>query len=211
MVAGAIPARAQPPPTIAPVEQETVVTGTPPALAGRWLLLTTLGTGGRGRADAALWEAMTIDGQLRLTQRSVELPGGRLAGVDPTPAELQAIARDWGTLASEPRGVDRIGHEILGGDAAAVAGETSTAGALWVVRQNLGLTPGPARPLKEVRVLAARTADGAGYRGSFVTVVLAAAPMPIPIKVEGTFRLLRLPRPAPSPWARVLDVFGGCN
>jgi hypothetical protein len=211
MVAGPIAAWAQPPP-IVPIEQETVVTGTPTALEGRWLLLTTLGTAGRGRAEAALWEVMRIDGQLRLTQRSVDLPGGKLAsGVDPTPAELQTIARDWGTLASEPRGVDRIAHEVFGADAADVAREASTAGALWVVRQNLGITPGPTRPLKEVRVLAARTADAAGYRGSCLTVVLAAAPMPIPIKVEGTFRLLRLPRPAPSPWARVLDVFRGCN
>ena len=208
-------ARAQPSAIVSAVEQETTEVGNPPALEGRWLLLSTLGsggTGGRRQADAVLWEVRHIDGHLRLTQRSVDPPGGKLAfGSEPTPADLRAIATGWDTLAVEPRGVAHAVHDILGGDASDVGREPNSAGALWVVRQTFGLTPGTARPLKEIRVLAARSEDASGYRGTLLTVVFAAAPMPIPIKVEGSFRLLRLPEPSRSPWARVWDVFRGCN
>lgn len=207
------PAAPEPPVPTRPVAQDTKEGGTLPALEGRWLLVTRLGSGGGRRGDASLWEVVRTDGRLRLTERFVDLDRSKLvAGVEPTPAEVQTIGARWDTLPSAPRDVAHVAHEILGPDAlGAAAQEPLARGALWIVRQVVHFTPGGARPLQEIRVLAADAEEATGYRGKSLTVVMAAAPLPVPIKVEGTFRLLRVPSPSASPWARLMDVLRGCN
>ena len=74
------------------IAQTTIVRGTAPSLEGRWLLVTSLGTGSGRRSTASLWEITRIAGQLALTERFVKLPGSppapRPDGWEPTPAEL---------------------------------------------------------------------------------------------------------------------------
>jgi len=56
----------------------------------------------------------------------------------------------------------------------------------------------------------AKFEDGV-YSGPYLAVAVAAAPFPIPIKFEGTFRLIPLVPDAGSFWARVGDFFAGCG
>jgi hypothetical protein len=200
----------------APIE-ETRVTGVLPGLEGRWLLLTTLGTGGH-RSAASLWELTSADGRIVLHEHLADLPEPQRAaldrgGWDPTPADLEAIASRWDTLVPVPRGIVRSSHELIGPDAFddAVKREPMAAGALWIARQTYGFAPGGSRPAQEIRVFAATSRDDRGWAGRYATAAIALAPMPLPIKLDGTFRLLRLPAPSRSLWQRVADAFRGCN
>ena len=56
-----------------------------------------------------------------------------------------------------------------------------------------------------------RAEQGDVYSGNYFSVAVAAAPFPVPIKFEGTFRLFPLPPAAPSIWQRLGDVFAGCH
>ena len=203
-----------PPPTgPSEIAQTTMVRGTGPNLDGRWLLATSLGTGGARRSTASLWEVTRVAGQVVLTERYVKLPdevrSARPDGWEPTPAEIETIAAGWDTLPSERRGIDRVSHEIIARDAFddAVKKDAMATDALWIVRQNVGFAPGPSRPAKEVRVFAARSEDADGYRGKCITTMIVATPMPIPIELPGTFRLMRVPAVSRPFWQRLLDVF----
>ena len=197
----------------AEIAQTTMVKGTSPDLEGRWLLATSLGTTGGRRNTASLWEVTRVAGQVVLTERYVKLPeDGRSArpdGWEPTPAEVQAIAAGWDSLPSEERGIARVSHEMIGRDAFddAAKKDPLATDALWIVRQNVGFAPGRPRPAAEIRVFAARSEDADGYRGKCITTMIAAAPMPFPIEVPGTFRLMRVPQPPRPFWRRLLDVF----
>jgi hypothetical protein len=195
------------------IAQTTMVRGTGPNLEGRWLLATSLGTGGGRRSTASLWEVTRVAGQVVLTERFVKLPdddrSARPDGWEPTPAEVETIAAGWETLPSEQRGIARVSHEIIGRDAFDAAAKTDALAtdALWIVRQNVGFAPEPSRPAKEIRVFAARLEDADGYRGKCITTMIVATPMPMPIEVQGTFRLVRVPLPSRPFWRRLLDVF----
>jgi hypothetical protein len=197
--------------------QQTSSSGTLP-LEGRWLAIVRLGSAeGVGRSAASLWEITRRDGTIELVERLVALPPEQRAklqagGWQPSAGDLSAIAAAWDSLAPEPRGVARIDHRLYGADGFDddVRAEPMTAGARWVVRQAYTFAPGGSRPMKEVRLFAAETEDRDGYGGTYLSVTVAMAPLPIPIKIPGTFRLLRLPDARPL-WTRIADVFRGCN
>jgi hypothetical protein len=213
VVAALASSRAADAPAASPLAQTTIVRGTPPEdLEGRWLLLSSLGTAeARRRSTASLWEVARRDGALVVTERFVRPAGAERAGWEPLPEELRELAEGWDEVPPEPRGVAQIRHEIIARDAFddAIRSEPIAADARWIVRQQLTFEPGGGRPAREIRLFAARTSDAAGHRGAYVAAMIVAAPMPIPIKVDGTFRLHRLPEPAL--WTRLLDVFRGCN
>ena len=208
---------AEPAPDASSIPQETRVAGTPPALEGRWLLLVTH-PGGAARSGASGWEVRHVDGRLRLEERVVELPeGGRSPRAaetwEPSAGDLAAIAGAWDHSALVPPGIARLEHEIVGPDAFddTIRSESVATGALWLVRQTRAFAPGVARPAREIRVFAPNQTDGRGYRGKYLIATIALVPIPVPIKVEGTFRLIRLEPPARPFWRRALDALRGCN
>jgi hypothetical protein len=197
--------------------QRTTVAGTVEGLEGRWLCLVTLGaSAAAGRTAASLWEVRSSDAGLVLSERLIVLPEAprkrlQAGGWEPSDEDLETIARGWDTLSPEDRGIATMSHEIFGPDGfdEVIAKEPAAANALWVVRQIYSFAPGRARPLREVRVFAADATDVRGYRGRYEAATVVAAPLPLPVKLEGRFRLLRLaPR---SPWSRLADFFRGCS
>ncbi|MGH7893865.1 MAG: hypothetical protein ACREQL_04305 [Candidatus Binatia bacterium] len=213
-------------PAYTPPTQSTTVKGTAPALEGRWLLVTRIAIStGPGRATASLWEVSRKDGQLVLEERLVVFPppiaqameqaNNQASGTwNPTPADLEMFRTQWKDLAPEGRGVSTMTNEIFAPDGYddTIKKEPKTKDSLWVIRQLYQFAPGGARPIKQVNVVVALAKDGDSYTGTTSTLVLAAAPFPIPIKFDGTFHLIPLDAPAHgSLLARVLDFFAGCN
>lgn len=201
----------------APV-QRTSAAGTLSSLEGRWLALTTLGTGGAHRSSASLWDVERTGDGLVLSERHVILPEAQRrmveqAGWTPTAADVALLASGSDTLPTETRGLARVHHELFGRDGFTdeLRREPISAGALWVVRQTYSFAPERSRPVKQVRLLAADAEEPTGHRGRYLDVTIAAAPLPIPIKLPGTFRLVRLTAPSRSIWARIADAFRGCN
>jgi hypothetical protein len=194
-------------------EQETVVHGRPPSLDGRWIVVTTPGTSvDARRGTASLWQVTGAGGQTSLVERSLrptDVQWGRLgvAWSSTVPVELEGVEESV-----QPSVVKQARHEIFGQDDLAddLRTEPMVAGALWVIRQCYDFLPGPPRPFREVRVLAATERIAGGYRGRYLDVTFVAAPAPLPIKVEGTFRLLPLASER-STWSRIGDFFRGCN
>lgn len=210
-----------------PPEQTTVVKGTPPAgLEGRWLVAERVGiANGPGRAIAALWNITTKDGQLQLEDRIVTFPPDIQKAMEdankdsngtwvPTAAQVDQLRAAWDSLQPEGRGVTTITTDIFGPDGydEEVKKDPKTAGARWIIRQTYEFEPGGARPIKQVNVAVATGDDGGVTTGDYTTVMVAAAPFPIPIKLDGSFRMVRLDQPASKGFlARILDFFRGCN
>jgi hypothetical protein len=197
------------------VQQETKVVGTAPDLSGRWLLIATLGGGGGRRATTSVWDVTTDAGGLHIRERYVTLPfvQAEHGTVDPTAQDLQAIAESWETLAPAERGFAQVRHEIMGPDGLDDSARLDplAAGAVWIVRQSYAFAPGASRPSAEHRVFAADARDGDGWTGKYADAIIAMVPLPVPITLQGTFRLIRIPSPVPSFWARIADVFRGCR
>jgi hypothetical protein len=210
-----------------PPTESTTVKGTlPDDFEGRWLLVCKVGIGsGPGRAVGSLWEVTRKDGQLNLDERLVVFPPAQVQAMEeanqksggdwtPTPADIDVVRAGWDTLPPEGRGVKTIAHELFGPDGYddAIKAEPKTKDALWIGRQVYEFGPGGGRPIKQVNVLSALTKTDGGYTGNYTSVVVAAAPFPIPIKFDGTFKLIRLGNPPARGFlARLLDVFSGCN
>ena len=214
LLIGSPPAFADPP---AAGLQETRVVGTAPDLAGRWLLVATLGQGG-GRSSATLWDVTSDAAGLQVRERHVGLPPAQRAelergGWTPSPADLDAIASAWDALVPVERGIARTRHEILGPDGFddTVRNDPLSAGALWIARQSYAFAPGGSRPSQEHRIFVATAREGDGWAGKYADATIAMVPMPMPITLEGSFRLVRLPAAPRSLWTRLADVFRGCN
>jgi hypothetical protein len=203
------------PPAAPPPVQQTTSTGSLPSIEGRWLVLVRLGTG--GRQLAALWDVSRGAAGLAITERFVLLPEPQRMALargrfEPNQADLRAIAQAWDKLEPDGRGVRQVQTDVFGEDGftAEVKGDPIATGAKWVARQSyLFAAGGVPRPAREVNVLAATTVDDGVWRGRYLSITVASAPAPIPIRLEGTFQLI--PLASPSWWVRVLDVFRGCN
>jgi hypothetical protein len=89
--------------------------------------------------------------------------------------------------------------------------EPLTKDALWVLRQQYIFLPGGSRPVNQANLIAPTKLEHGAYSGGFIAVAVAAAPFPIPIKFDGTFKLISLGRAPSSLWARLGDFFAGCN
>jgi hypothetical protein len=215
-----------PPAQEPPAVQETTVDGTPPDLAGRWLVVTALELPeGQHNTLPALWEISSHDGKPTLTQRFVALPPTQAAAVEqrgaegqawsPTPDDLTAIRSAWDNLQPQDAHVKSVRHNIAGKDGfdQTLTNEARTRDAIWVIRQRHDMYPSAAPVVRHAFVFAALAASDGGYTGNFDGATVAAAPFPIPISVKGSFRLYRLDEPASSAGVirRLLDFFRGCG
>jgi len=205
--------------------QKTIVHGTVPDLAGKWLILFDLVLGEQKRTIAQLIEVRSKDGTVDVVEYFVNLPDTLAAQIDqegnagmywqPTAEQLGAIPTDFAGLADANRGVALVENEIWGQDAFddAIKKEPDVKDARWVFRQTYAFEPGGQRPVKHVNVFGALEPDGSGWKGNAVAGSLAVAPFPVPISYKGTFRMIRLDEaPEPAGWiARILAMFTGCG
>jgi hypothetical protein len=198
--------------------QATKVVGTAPDLVGRWLLVATLGRGGGNRSTATVWDVTREADGLQLRERFVTLPPPQRDSLErgdwiPSPDDLDALASAWDTLAPLDRGLARVTHEVAGSDGLddAARSDPLAAGALWIVRASYVFVPGGSRPTQEHRVFAATARDGDAWTGKYADATIALAPLPIPITLQGSFRLSRVPAASRSTWTRLADVFRGCR
>jgi hypothetical protein len=199
--------------------QQTKMAGTAPRLDGRWLMLITVGSGAGGlRRAASIWEVTGKDGALDVTERFVRLPGPMQQALEksdwhPGPADLDEIARQYDRLEPEARGITSVTTEVFGRDGfdEQLGNDASTKDAFWVVRQVYLFVPGASRPARQVNLYASEADVDGVIRGRYVGLTIAAAPFPIPIKLDGTFELVSLARPPRSLWARIGDFFRGCG
>jgi hypothetical protein len=209
----------------APITHTTTVAGTLPDLEGRWLLLSSLGVGqGAKRLLASVIDVRRSDGALEVRERHVVLPAAQneairraneeLGGVwTPTPADLDAIDRAWDRLEAEDRGITTIEHQLTGRDAYDddLKNDANTKDAPWVLRQSYIFLPGGNRPTNQANLIAPAKLEDGVWSGTYLAVAVAAAPFPVPIKFDGTFRLIPIGHQARSWWSRVGDFFAGCG
>jgi hypothetical protein len=205
--------------------QQTVLEGTLPDLAGRWFALAHLRIpGGRARTAPAFWEiAPGDDGKLAVRVRFVALPPAQRRAMEeannaerawtPSPADLDAIAAAWETLPPEEPKVAIVETAITGRDAFSEAArkEPLSQDALWLVQQTYTFDASGAPGIRQVFAYAPLAPAGSGYTGNYSTVLLAAAPFPIPITFEGTFHLHRLGSGQRGLVERLLDLLRGCG
>jgi hypothetical protein len=226
LVAGqeaAPPTTTVPPPPAA--TQETKVQGTVPDLTGRWLALATLRLpGDKLRFSPALWEVGTKEGHPDLVVRFVDLPVAlqttiderSAAGTDwaPSAADLRALADAWATLPPREAQLALLETTLSAPDGFddTLRAEPRTKDALWVATQAVTFAAAAAPAVRQVLVYVAREATpDRGYSGLYVSTTIAAAPFPIPISFEGTFRLYPIAPATPGFWQRLFGVFAGCG
>ena len=205
--------------------QTTIVHGTPLDLTGRWLVLFDLEASGVKRTLPSFLEIRSQDGKPEIVEHFVNLPPELAAQLDthntaktkwePTAADLGLLAEQWSDLPKSDRGVAQVSNDIWEPSA---FGETERQGtemkdALWVIRQTYGFTAGGQRPTTQVNVLIGTTREGNDWRGTGVVAQVITAPFPVPVTLNGTFRMLRLvaPERPPGLLARLLDAFKGCR
>ena len=205
--------------------QTTTVEGTLPDLQGRWILVATVGLGqSPKRTLASLFEIGRREGTLEVRERHVVLPAPQDAALKrandelggawaPGPSDLEAIGAAWDTLEPEDRAISDIVHQLTGRDAYDddLKSDANTKDALWVLRQAYTFEPGKNRPVNQGNLIAPAKLEDGVYAGNYLAVAVAAAPFPIPIKFEGTFRLIPLVPGARSFWAGLGDFFAGCG
>jgi hypothetical protein len=205
--------------------QTTVVHGTPPDLTGRWLILFDLEAKAVKSTLPFFVEIRSQDGKPEVVEHLVKLPPQLTAELDkhnaagtkwePTAADLTLIGEQWTDLPKNENGVAQVTNDIWEPTALDEAERQSPEmkDALWVIRQTYRFTPGGQRPVTQVSLFVGTTREGSGWRGTGALAQVAAAPFPLPIKLDGTFRMLRVEAPEKRPGllARLLDAFKGCR
>lgn len=214
---------------LGPPKQTTVVRGTPPKdLPGRWMAVGWIEVPDKtARSVANLWEITEQNGAPSLTIRFVNLPPPQEESLatantaqkpwQPTPSDLANIASSWDQLtAGDPR-ILTVENEIIGRDGfdQAFKMEPKTKDAIWAVRQLERFDPSAGGAIQTINVYGVLEARDGGYFGNFTTATVAAAPLPIPIMLNGTFQMYRLERNGSSTsrgfFARLMDAFQGCG
>jgi len=208
-----------------PITHTTSVDGTLPDLEGRWLLLASVGLGQSAkRILPSVLDVRRSDGTLEVRERHVVLPAAQnealrrgneeLGGVwAPSPADLEAIDRAWDALEIDERGIGQMEHQLTGRDAFDddLKADAATKDALWVLRQAYTFMPGGSRPTNQANLIAPLKLEDGIYSGNYLAVAVAAAPFPVPIKFDGSFRLVPIGRIGRSWWTRLGDFFAGCG
>jgi hypothetical protein len=205
-------------------EFQTMVKGTLPDLAGRWLAISWLEIpGGRARTTAALWEIERGEGQPNLTMPFTHLPAEQEAAMEkasqadqrwePSAEDVAQIAARWDQLEPGDSHVARLDNYLTGRDAfdATFTSEPRTRDAQWVLQQTETFDASAAPAVRQVNVYAVLEARDGGYRGNYTTTLLAAAPFPIPITLQGTFQMIRLEQRRQGVLTRLGDLFRGCG
>jgi hypothetical protein len=135
---------------------------------------------------------------------------------EPTAAELGTIALKWDELAKTNRGVLQVSTDFWEPAAFTEAERKDPAmqGAIWVIREMYVFAPGGQRPSTQVNAFVGTARAGSGWTGTGVVAEVLAAPFPVPITFNGTFRMLKLDPSAAPPRGflqRILDGFSGCR
>jgi len=216
---------AAPAATPPPLVQTTIVHGTLPDLSGRWLVLFDMEVNAVRRTMPFLIDITTKDGKPEIAEYFADLPKAMAAELEkhnadktrwaPTSADLTTLAEHWADLPKSDRNVTQVTNDIWEQAAFddAARQQMEIKNAVWVLRQTYAFVPGGQRPATQVNVFAAEKHEGSGWRGTAVVAQVAAAPFPIPITLNGTFRMLRIEvaPPATGLVARILDAFKGCG
>ncbi|HWP65034.1 MAG TPA: hypothetical protein VNO26_03865, partial [Candidatus Limnocylindria bacterium] len=218
---------AAPTPEATPSEptQTTVVHGTPEDLSGRWLVLFDMKVNQTRRTMPLFLEITTTDGKPQLVERFVELPKDMAAELEkheaaqtlwePTPAQLATLAATWQELAATDRGILQVTTDIWEPSTFTEAEreEMKAKDAVWVMRETYQFAPGGQRPATQVNVFVGLTRQPNGWTGTGVIAQVIAAPFPVPITLDGDFRMLRVDGAAPAGGllARILGAFKGCG
>ncbi len=205
----------------------TKVQGTVPDLAGRWLVVTQVRPPQGGSmvfTVAQPWEVTIVDGQPQVVLRFVKLTPPleeQLAAAnkesrvwEPTGAQLDEVRDAWSSLPPNDRGADTVETVLIGKDSFpdAVKNDADMKDAQFLIQININYRPGAQRPIRDVLLYGVTGSDDRGYHGNYASATIAAAPVPIPIALKGTFRLYRLDGAhAPGLLRRILDMFSGCG
>jgi len=214
-------------PTEAPPEQTTQIAGDVPNLVGRWLVVSRVEIPTRtdlGSTIASLWDVTAPGGKMSLTVPQVELPkalqdelaqaNSTHARWEPTTRELQDLRDGWSSLEPLDRGVGRIETKITGKDAfdAVQKGEQRMKDALFIVQQTFDYRPGGGRPIRDVYLYGGVAQQPDGWTGSYMSASIAPTPVPVPITLNGTFRIYRLDSTqSPGLLERFFNMFSGCG
>jgi len=214
-------------PPLPPPEQQTVVRGTLPRdLVARWMAVGWIELpDGKARTTPTLWEIKQESDQLVLTVRFAGLPPAQQKALDnantaeqawrPSPVDIAQLAAAWDTLPPADPRLLSIQNEIVARDAfdLSFTSDAQTRAAAWVVRQSERYHPSASPAMQTVNVYAVLEPREGGYFGNFTTATIAAAPLPIPILLKGTFQMYRLGAGAPPRGflGRLLDAFQGCG
>ena len=212
-----------------PATQETVVNGTPPRLLGRWLVVSWIQSGaGKFTSLQGFWQIAEENGKPAMKLVFTSLPESLKSKVSaasaqnqqwtPTAEDLALLRERWDQLPIDDSSYTTVWNEISAPDGfdEGLKTEERTKDARFIVRQRLDLKPGTSPVLRQIFVFAVTGNDGDVFTGNFDGVMVAAAPMPMPIPLKGTFRLYHIEGPpvtaAPRGiLARFLDIFRGCR
>lgn len=221
----AAPAAPAEPVTSGEPTQTTTVHGTPVDLSGRWLVLADISANNVRRTLPSFLKITTTDGKPQLVEHFVDLPADMAAELEkhnkeqtlwkPSAAQLAALATGWSELPKSNRGIQAVTTDIWEPSAFSEQERSDPAmqDAVWVVRETYAFAPGGQRPATQINVFAGKKQESGGWTGTAVIGQVLAAPFPVPITLNGSFRMLRLDPDAPRPGllARILDAFSGCR
>jgi hypothetical protein len=211
-----------------PPVQKTAVRGTVPDWTGRWMSVGWIELPGeRARTVPSLWEVTREHGQLVLTVRFAQLPPEltkSLADANaadkkwvPEPDDLARLAAAWDTLPTVDPDLVSVDNEIVGRDAydEAFKHEPKTRDAAWAIRQSERFHPKAGGAMQTINVYGVLEPRDGGYSGNFTTATIAAAPLPIPITLNGTFQMYRIAGGETGGsggfFARLMDTLRGCG
>ena len=212
-----------------PPEQKTVVRGSVPAdLVGRWMAVGWIELpGDRARTVPSLWEVKRENGQLVLSVRFAALPPELTKALGdannaekkwvPQPGDLAQLAAAWERLPFADPDMVSVDNEIVGRDAydESFKREAKTRDAAWAIRQSERFHTKAGGAMQTINVHGVLEPRDGGYFGNFTTATIVAAPLPIPITLNGTFQMYRIAggeMPASGGFlGRLMDTLRGCG
>jgi hypothetical protein len=209
-----------------PPKQEVVSGGTlPDDLLGRWLVVgwIALKGGDQGKTTTALWDVTREDAQVVFREVFREMPPRIATAVTeanaedniwrPTPEDIAEIARSWDSLPERDPALATQRNEMYGRDGfdRDFQNEPQTKDSIWAARQTGNFRRSASPTVRSINVFGATEARDGGYAGNYTAATIAAAPFPIPIKLEGKFQMYRVGGPSEAPkrgfWS---SLFSGC-
>lgn len=210
-----------------PPPQEVVSAGTvPDDLLGRWLVVGWIGIrdNDQAKTTTSLWEVTREDAQLVFREVYRELPE-RVARVvtdanagdkawRPAPQDLAEIGSAWGTTPERDPKLATLRNELYGKDGfdRDFKNESQTKDAIWAARQTGTFRKSAAPTVRSINVLGATEQRNGGYAGNYTAATIAAAPFPIPIKLDGKFQMYRVgDAAAPAKRGFLSSLFSGCG
>jgi hypothetical protein len=209
-----------------PPQQETVSGGTlPEDLLGRWLVVgwIALRDGEHGKTTTALWEVTREDAQIVFREVYRSMPARITDAITdanaedriwkPSAEDIAELQRSWDSLPETDPTLSTQRNEIYGKDGfdRDFKAEGQTKDAIWAARQTGTFRRSAAPVVKSIYVFGATEARDGGYAGNYTAATIAAAPFPIPIKLEGKFQMYRAGDVTEAPKAGFWgSLFSGC-